>query len=260
VIPLQEQERLREHFAERLTGGVKIEHFSQRQLSILVAGREECRYCGETRQALQELRALSPKISLRVHELSDARKEAAALGVERAPSTVLRGQLNRPVRFEGFFGAALFPAFVDTLISASRGETELDARTRRRLQRIKTQVSIRMFITPATPFAAPMMQTAFAFGLENQRLKVSIVEVEEFPRLASALQLRAVPTTLIGERARLVGAVGPDVLLDQIIQVSEGHSLTVGDGMLGTPAGPSTSLQPAAQARSTPSGLIIPGR
>jgi len=83
VIPLKDQEQLKKVFAEALTGPLKIEHFTQRPLSILVPGREECRFCQEVRTLLEELRALSPKLGLRVHELSEARELAARLGVER---------------------------------------------------------------------------------------------------------------------------------------------------------------------------------
>jgi hypothetical protein len=92
VIPLQEQERLRQYLSERMTGGVKIEHFTQRALAIVVPGRDECRYCVETAQALTELRGLSPKISLRIHDFDATRRLPIAAGVERVPTTILRGQ------------------------------------------------------------------------------------------------------------------------------------------------------------------------
>jgi len=260
VIPLQEQERLKKYFDERLTGGVKIEHFTQRPLSILVAGRDECRFCAETGRTLEELRALSPKISLRVHELSEAAKLAAGYGIERVPATVFRGQLNRALRFDGFPGAGLFPPLIDALVSASRGSTELDGRSKRSLQRIRERLDIRLFVSPSSPYCPPMTALAYAFGLENQRLRVSIIEVDEFPRLAEGMRLRAVPTTVIGARARFVGAVDADVFIDQIANAAEGRSLTASEGVFGTPAGPSTPLGGAPEPRTSPSGLILPGR
>ena len=260
MIPLQEQERLRQHFAERLTGGVKIEHFTQRPLSIVVAGREECRFCTEARQTLEELRALSPKISLRVHELSEAGKLAAGYGIERAPVTVFRGQLNRALRFDGFPGAGLFPPLIDALIGASRGSTELEGRLKRSLQRIRAKLDLRLYVSPTSPYCPPMTALAYAFGLENQRLKVTVVEIDEFPRLAEGMRLRAVPTTIIGDRARFVGAVDADVFMEQLARAAEGSTLTVGGGLLGAAAGPSTPVGAAPEPRTSPSGLILPGR
>jgi alkyl hydroperoxide reductase subunit AhpF len=262
VIPLQEQERLRQYFAEQLTGGVKIEHFTQRPLSIVVAGRDECRFCDETKSILEELRALSPKISLRVQEMGEAGKAAIAAGVERAPTTILRGQLNRPVRFEGFMGAGLFPPFVDALVNAARGSTDLDPRLKRRLQRIRDQVTIRVFVALSSPFSAPMIQMAYAFALENQRLKVTVTEIEEFPRVAQALQIAAVPHVSLGDRLRFAGAVTPDVLVEMIARAAEGRGPTVAESLLNRPLGPTTPLATAQpeQPRTTAGGLILPGR
>lgn len=261
MIPLQEQERLRQYFSERLTGGVKIEHFTQRPLSIVVAGREDCRFCNEARQTLEELRALSPKISLRVHDLGEAGKTAASMQVERAPTTIMRGQLNRPVRFEGFPGAGLFPPFVDALVNASRGSTELDPRLKRRLQRVSNPVNVRLFVSPGSPYCPLMLQIAYAFALENHRIKVTAIEIEEFPRLTEALRVTAVPLIIVGDQLRFTGAVNEDVLLEMIARGSEGRGLTVGESLRGSELGPTTALTAQAPDRRTsPSGLIIPGR
>jgi hypothetical protein len=148
---------------------------------------------------------------------------------------------------------------VDALVSASRGATELDAITKRRLQRIHDPIALRLFVSPSSPFSPPMMQTVVAFGLENHRVQVTVTEVEEFPRLAETYRVRAVPFTLIGTRARFAGALTPDALLDQIVKVVEGSALTVGEGLTGA-LGPSTPLQGAAEGRASAGGLILPGR
>jgi hypothetical protein len=260
VIPLQEQERLRQHFQEALTGGVKIEHFTQRPMSIVLPGREECRFCVQARQVLEELRALSPKISLRVHELDESRKLAAELGVERAPTTVLRGQLNRSLRFEGFFGGALFPVMIEMISATSRGTTEIDGRGRRQLQRIRDTVQIRLFVASSSPLAAMMMHIACSLALESARLRVVVTEIEQFPRLAESLQVRAVPLTLINDRVRVQGALSADDWLEHIFGASERRVSSLLQALPTVSAGPSTPLAQAAEARPSAGGLILPGR
>jgi alkyl hydroperoxide reductase subunit AhpF len=259
VIPLQEQERLRQYFTDSLTGGVKIEHFTQRPLAIVVAGRDECRFCSEMRQTLEELRSLSAKISLRVHELSESAKIATKLEVDRVPSTIFRGQLNRSLRFDGFPGAALFPPFVDALVSASHGTTDLDRRLKKSVQRIRERLQIQLFVSPVSPFCAPMLSLVFALGLENQHLQVRVIEVDEFPRMAQALRLQAVPTTLIGQHARFIGVVDPETFIDQLLRAAEGRAPISGE-ILGAASGPSTPIGAAPEPRSSPSGLILPRR
>ena len=259
MIPLQEQERLKQYFNDRLTGGVKIEHFTQRPLSILVAGRDECRFCNEMKQTLEELRALSPKISLRIHELSESAALAAEYGVDRVPSTILRGQLNRALRFDGFPGAGLFPPLVDALVTASRGSTELDGRLKKSLQSVRDRLDVRLFVSPSSPYCPPMTSLLYAFALENQRLRLSVIEVDEFPRLAEAIRLRALPTILIGERVRLVGLLEPGVIIEQLALASFGRA-TAGEALLGAPSGPSTPVGTPPEPQRSPGGLILPGR
>jgi len=259
MIPLREQDLLKQFFAERLTGPVKVEHFTQRQLSIIVPGREDCRFCDEVRQMLTELRGLSPRITLQVHELSEARALAARYGVERVPATVLRGQQNRPLLIEGLPSGALFPGLVEGIAFLSTGTTYLDTRTRRRLDRIRDDIQLRVFVSPTSEFSLAMMRSALAFAIENHHVRTTIVEAEEFPRLTDAYRIRALPFTIVGERVSFTGAVDDATLLDQLVKVVEGHTLSAGEGLLGV-TGPATPLGGLPEETVSKRGLIIPGR
>jgi hypothetical protein len=104
-----------------------------------------------------------------------------------------------------------------------------------------------------------MTSLLYSLGLENQRLHVSVIEIDEFPRLAEAMRLRALPTMVIGDRTRLVGLLEPGILIEQLALASSGRA-TIGDGLLGAPSGPSTPVGAAPEPRTSPSGLILPGR
>src|SRR5581483_1509009 len=102
-------------------------------------------------------------------------------------------------------------------------------RLKRRIGRIRDQVALRVYIAISSPLSVPVMQTAYALALENQRLKASVIEVEEFPRVAQALRISAVPFTIINERLRFAGALPPDALLDMIERGAEGRGLTAAE-------------------------------
>ncbi len=55
MIPLRDQEILRERFQRELTSRVRIDYFTQRRSPLYVAGREACAYCEETRTLLEEM-------------------------------------------------------------------------------------------------------------------------------------------------------------------------------------------------------------
>jgi glutaredoxin-like protein len=261
MIPLREQEYLREAFQEALTGPVKLEFFTQRKAPVFIPGREECQYCDDIQQMLEELAALSTKLNLRVHDIAKAAPEAQKYGVVRAPATVLRGVLNRPIVFYGLPGGALFPALIDVLVGVSRNGTDMEPAVKRRLKRLKRDLPVQLFVTPEDEQGPDVARALAALALESSHLHLSIVEVAEFPALAEDLQIESVPLTLIDGRVRLPGAVSPPALLDEIIKAAE---TTTVRGPARLPGGAVALDVPKAdevqRGEVRPSGLIIPRR
>lgn len=254
MIPLKDQEYLRTRFARELTGGVRIAYFTQRRLPIFIPGREECAYCEETQTLLKEIASLSDKITLGIHEFAESTKEAARLGIDKVPGIVVRGALNRPLRFFGFpIGNQLVP-LIESIVESSRGRVDLGTETVRRLRRLRETIQVQLFVTPACPHCPPMTRHVTRLALESVRVSADVVEISEFPRVAERFGIRAVPTTIVGERAVLVGALDETALVSQIEQVAQGRVLRPSG-----PPGPSTPLE-SRQEREARSqgGLILP--
>jgi glutaredoxin len=102
LIPLREQELLREKFSRELVRRVKIDFFTEKETSLLIPGRQPCQYCKPTRQMLQELAALTRGISLRQHIFDEDKEAVAQYGVERIPAIVLHGGDERWLKSRGF--------------------------------------------------------------------------------------------------------------------------------------------------------------
>ena len=86
MIPLRDQEYLREKFSQELFGQLKIDFFTERELGLTVPGKQPCVTCKPAREMLQELAGLSDWISLRVHYMEDKPEEAQTYGVSRVPA------------------------------------------------------------------------------------------------------------------------------------------------------------------------------
>jgi len=148
VIPLREQEYIKEKFAQELVGPVRIDYFTQRASPLFVPGREECAYCEDVRQMLEELAALSDKVKLTVHEFAEARQAAARLGTDKIPGIVIRGPANRALKFYGIPSGHEFPGLIDDIVDASRGKVGLAQETVRRLKKLKQDVFVQVLVTP----------------------------------------------------------------------------------------------------------------
>jgi len=256
VIPLKDQEYLRIKFSRELTGAVRIDHFTQRRLPIIIPGREECPYCEEARILLTELSSLSDRITLNVHEFAEATQEAAQLGVDKIPGTVIRGALNRPIRYFGFPAGLQFPVIIDGIVDASRGKAALEAETARRLRRLQQDVYLQLFVTPNSPHCAEMSRLVHRLALESPRIRSDIIEATEFPRLIERYRLLAVPTLVFDDAAFFVGAMEEASLVKLIMLHVQGKAAEA------MPPGPSTPLEtpppPQPQERRRESGLFLP--
>ena len=84
-----------------------------------------------------------------MHEFAESTKEAARLGVDKVPGTVIRGALNRPLRFFGFpVGKQLLP-LIEAIVEPSRGKVELARRRSVTCGGCSRRSRVQLFVTPA---------------------------------------------------------------------------------------------------------------
>ncbi len=148
MIPLKDQEAIRQKFAIELSGPVKIDYFSEREVALTIPGRKPCAYCKPTREMLQEIAALSDAISLRVHIFDEAVEERTKFSIERIPAIVLRGADTQRFKFYGMPGGTEFPGFIESIVDISRGEVLLSEESVKALGKLDAEVSVRVFVTP----------------------------------------------------------------------------------------------------------------
>lgn len=256
MIPLRDQDYIRDRFAQDLTGRVKIDYFTQQASTLFIPGREECAKCEDTRQLLEELAALSENVSLTIHDLAAEAEQAQKLGVDKVPGIVIRGPANRPLRFFGMPTGNEFPNFIEAMIEVSKTKVELGVENAKALKKLKDNVSITVYVTPTCPHCPGVVRAAYRLALASSHISATAVEIGEFPRLAERLGLRAVPFTVFNEQQAVAGAMDEAALITQALKSAEGSSL----GAQVASGGETTDTsQPNDPPPPPPrSGLILP--
>lgn len=265
MIPLREQETIRSLFEEDLEGRVRIDLFTQRPSKLVVPGREECVYCEDVRKMLREVAALSEDVVLTVHEFAEERAAASRFGVDRIPGIVIRGILNRPLRF---FGVPALNLLVETVIAASQREPLVSRQTARILKKMHRDVDLTVLVVPPCPHSATVAFMAMRLALASSKVHASVVEIAEFPDLAERYEVDAVPATIVDGRVALVGELESDEALAEALfeaSAAEPSPLVLTSRRH---VGPATAVEPpprpseeeAPAFRRTRSGLILPGR
>ncbi len=147
LISEEDRKFITDYFSKELKSPVKITYFTQRQ-SVLKVPSQECMYCKETRDILEEVASLSDQIQVEVRDFVADAEEAKALGVERIPATVLTGAARGQVRFFGIPSGYEFASLIEGIADVSRGTTNLSDATRKKLATVEKPIHIQVFVTP----------------------------------------------------------------------------------------------------------------
>ncbi|MCL5006237.1 MAG: hypothetical protein M1404_06850 [Acidobacteria bacterium] len=118
---------------------VKIVHFTQ-ELNL--------EYGRETRQALEELAALSDKLTLEVYDFLIDKEKVAEYGVDKVPATAILNGKDYGIRFYGMPAGYEFATLLDAILDVSKGESELGPESREKLRQVTKPLHLEVFVTP----------------------------------------------------------------------------------------------------------------
>ena len=131
---VQIRERLQD-----LVNPVKLIHFTQ-ELNL--------EYGRESRQLLEELTALSDKLSLEVWNFLLEREKVAEYKVDKVPATVVRNDKDYGIRFYGIPSGYEFSTLLDAIVTVSQGESGLKSESKEKLTAIIQPLHLEVFVTP----------------------------------------------------------------------------------------------------------------
>jgi len=200
---------------EGLEGDVTITNFTQRESLLIVPG-QECDYCQDTRELLEELTALSEKLHLDNKDFVRDKQAADSLGVTRIPAFVLQGRAKGSVRYFGIPAGYEFSTLIEDILDVSRGTTNLSDTTREALTGVEQDLHIQVFVTPTCPYCPRAARLAHKLAIENEHVTADVVEVSEFVDMAQLYRVQGVPKTVVNERIEMVGAVPEPRFMQQL--------------------------------------------
>jgi glutaredoxin-like protein len=195
----------------KLTGPVKLVMFTQEM---------ECQFCKETRELVEEVAALSDKISVEVKDFLKADVDAKKLGVDKIPAVAVLGDGDKDygIRFYGIPAGYEFMSLLESIEIVSKGESGLSANGKEKIKGLGKAVHLQVFVTPTCPYCPRAVVQAFRMAVESPNVTASMVEATEFPHLANKYQVSGVPHTVIGDSPQpMIGAYPEAAALDLIL-------------------------------------------
>jgi len=115
---------------------------------VMFTQEMECQFCSMTRTLLEEVAALSGKLSLEVHDFVAEADLAAQYGVDKIPATILRGDEDYGLRFYGVPSGYEFTTLIQDIIDVGKRSSGLDEKVKAELAGIDRPVHLQVIIAP----------------------------------------------------------------------------------------------------------------
>lgn len=115
--------------------------------------KENCQFCADTRTLLEELTALSPKLSMVVYDMRENADVASLYHVDKTPGIVLAARngdaiVDYGIRYAGIPSGHEFTSLINDLMLVSSRDSGLNDATREYLNGLKEPVLIQVYVTP----------------------------------------------------------------------------------------------------------------
>jgi len=160
--------------------------------------------------------------------------------------------------FYGMPGGTEFPSFIETITDVSRGEVLLTEDSAKALTKITSPVNVKVFVTPTCPYCPAMVRVAYQMAMVNPLIHAEGIEISEFPDLARAYGVEAVPLTVVNDKFAVPGMISEEQFVEIVAKAAEDSDAAPslsGGSTNAVEAPPSPRVE---RGKERPSGLYIP--
>jgi glutaredoxin-like protein len=192
---------------------------------LFFGSRDNCEYCADTRQLLEEVAAMDDKLGLSIYDFQDNADIAQKFNVVRTPAIVIAARDDAQVtdlgiQYSGIPAGHEFGTLINDILLVSGRDSGLSAEAREFLKNLDKPLHLQVFVTPSCPHCPRAVLLAHQMAMENPAMiRAEGVEATEFPELADQFNVRGVPQTVINAGSgTVVGAVPEKNLLAEIMQ------------------------------------------
>ena len=138
LIGEDDAQEIRERLKE-MVNPVKLVHFTQ-ELNL--------EYGREAKELIEELAALSDKLSVEVYNFLLDKEKVAEYNVDKVPATAVRNGKDYGIRFYGLPAGYEFSALLDAIMDVSKGDSGLGPESKEKLSNVTQPLHLEVFVTP----------------------------------------------------------------------------------------------------------------
>ncbi len=123
-------------------------------VAILFFGsRENCDYCDDTRQLLEEVTALDDRLTLKIHDIDADSEVAKHYRVDKTPGIVIAAMdgdqiSDFGIQYSGIPSGHEFSTLIQAILLVSGRDSGLTPQTREFLKNLQSPLHLQVFVTP----------------------------------------------------------------------------------------------------------------
>ena len=179
---------------------------------------KETKVAPHIKNMLTELSELSEKIELKQEEYTD---DAKKQGIDDAPSIKITSEhIKGNIVYFGIPSGYEFGAFLQGIIIASKGKTELNSETKKFLSGLKDKLLLEVFVTPTCPHCPVSAYLSYSLAIESEKVTAHVYEASEFQEISQKYKISGVPHTEINKgKGNYIGGYPEKEAIEKIKEV-----------------------------------------
>lgn len=213
-IDQEEKGKIKDLFSANLKNEVKL---------LFFAKENDCEYCGDTEEILNEVTALDERVNFEKYFLDS--KKAEEFKVDKAPAIIFLDEEGKDmgVHFYGIPSGYEFTSLIEDILDASdKSRIDFSKKIKTEVEAIDFAVSLQVFVTPTCPYCPRAVRVAHQMAMLNPKIKAAMIEAVEFEELSASYGVSGVPKTVINDgAAEQVGAVPAKTILKKLQSLAE---------------------------------------
>ncbi len=181
--------------------------------------KQNCIYCEDTKNLLEEIRDLSEKLELEIYDFDFSREKAEFFNIDKTPAIILENKEDYGIRYYGIPSGYEFGSLLQDIIYVSTLQTDLSMQTKDFIKKINKPIHLQVFVTPTCPYCPRAVLLAHQLALESKWITADMIEATEFPELANKYRVYGVPKTVINDKIHIEGAVPEPHFLKELSKI-----------------------------------------
>ena len=215
ALAASERAQIRQQFGA-IEGPLKLEYYHQSPRRVMVPGRPDKPSCELAKELYEEIASLSDQITLTIYEHEESEEQVKRRDIVDVPCVLIRGELNRPLRFYGAPNGHLLVAMIRAMVLASTRQSKPAVKMKRLLGKLRRPTRLRLLGSAMDPMAGQAALAACAAALLSPKLQTDVFAIEEFAEIGARSGVTALPALFIDDRLFAAGLVEPLELVEFI--------------------------------------------